>query len=316
MKNLVFFTIFSDVLTRQLPFNTLFQQCLTQPNEFIQSIIDNNESQFFKLLPQQTRKDLNTVYSATENKYLSLKNEDPVNKIRTVFFTSLKNENPKMINALIDTGKIDFNYISYEGIDQFAQLCLSGHTECTERALKYITNFSKIKRLSYLECLSYSKFTSSTYCAQLEVKIAKKMIDSGINLNHVGNKKEGNALNRAVKLGKSELIDLLLHTEIDRNYSENTLKLFGSGVVHAYLYSRYDFDRVKRVIKPLLIHGIDYQEDMKILEGYISENEFHDTFKVVKDYISIFEEKKQLESSLDNASHTNQEKNIYSKRKI
>lgn len=292
MKINAFIAVSYNILKKELPLRRLLDNCLIKPNAFFTSIIENDETTFFKLLPSQSKKDLNAVCF-----FKGIINYKHPNFYRNVsiFVQSLETGNKNIIHALVETGKIDWTWKTDEGIDQFALLCQKGYTQAIDLALKHIKNIKKINKYSYLEYLSLGK--SSHNDGLLEVEVAKKMIDMGVDLQHVGERKEGNALNLAVQKSKPELIEFLLNTDIQKDYSKNTLKLFGCAIFFAY---RYDFEKIEPIVKSLLTHGIEYKDDMAVLASYddkMSDN-LKETLKIAQKYIDIFEEKKNFEHLL------------------
>lgn len=307
-KMRAFLDLSKDVLKRNLPISRLFENCQIFHTEFIQAIINNDEETFFRLLPSQTKKTLNHIYLYKLTKYDPFEQEYTVLQAVSIFMHALDTGNDKMVQALIDTGKINFSWKTDKGSDQFAYLLEKGKIEHIQKALPYVKNVAKINQYSYLEYLCERKTQDGEENKELEV--AKWLIEKKVPLQHIGDKKIGNALDIAVSKCKAHLVSYLINTDIKRDAVKAQIKLFGKAIVQGHIFYPNEYEKTFNVIKSLVEAGVPYHEDMKTLAIYSDQQLITQLLSKVQAYLDIVEERGHLGHILENPSSLDTNKDI------
>jgi hypothetical protein len=354
MKIIYFTSLIKDIIKKQFPVHFLLDNLVAEPNEFMQSVIDGNEEKFFELLPNQSKKEINQVYLFKTRSYTPSEDEIMVPSAKSLFELALEKGNEKILLALINTQLVNLEWKNKDNLSQIENLFNSKNFSLKpiDHAIDCLIaqgiDLNKVKtnkkKQTLLELLAWSTavYTNDPIeehnQQKLEIKIAQKLVDNGVNINHVSQIQRGNALNIAILHLKTHLIDYLLSLDIEKlklfdNLAKNAYKshfsesltLMGQVISQGFLVDQSNPQDIFPIIKKLHELGFEYQDISNI---YQDDSGFIEIFTdKIKDFIQVLDEQKLLDNhikevpsseikSLDNIANIVALENKKQKRKI
>lgn len=327
MKLLYITSLIQSIRRKDFPARFLLEDLLFMPNELLDSIMSNDEEKFFKLLPTQTKKDLNQVYLFRQRSYTPSEDEIMVSSAKSIFEVALENGNEKIVSALIESGKINLQWQNKDNVAQLSllfrhnTLSLDTVDKAIDCLIKQDKNVATMKVKVYkheqtlLELLAWNTVVFSNdeneYQKQQiqEIKIAQKLVEKGVDINHVGQIQRGNVLNIAALNLKPMLVDYFLSIDVEKrdifdnlaSYSPRQkydLNLMGQVLSQGFLANHVSPKMILPIIESLHNAGVEFQDITDIHQddtGYIEAY-----MEKVKEFVSLLDEKKLLSKIVPN----------------